>query len=92
MICATPTVSTRCPFGPEELIEHGETGLLVPVGDTHALGTALTSLADDPARRQRMGAMARHRAVKRFSIDSVSTVYEPLFEQVVREKCLRQSG
>ena len=51
MACGTPVISTRCPFGPDELIDDGHTGLLVPTDDPAALADALTRLAQDPALR-----------------------------------------
>ncbi len=46
-----------------ELIEHDVTGLLVGAGDTHAFTEAITSLAQDPARRMHL-ADAGRRAVR----------------------------
>ena len=34
MAAGVPSVSTRCPHGPDEIIEDGTSGLLVDVGDT----------------------------------------------------------
>lgn len=39
-----------------DIVHHGETGLLVPVGDIEALTTALRQLIEDKALRQRLGA------------------------------------
>lgn len=39
-----------------DIIHHGETGLLVPVGDPKALTAALRRLVEDKALRQRLGA------------------------------------
>ena len=43
------------------VIEHGVTGLLVPVGDAAALRAALELALDDPELRGRLGAAARER-------------------------------
>ena len=49
MAIGLPCISTDCPCGgPGELINNGENGLLVPVGDTAALSDALKKLVDNP--------------------------------------------
>lgn len=51
MACGTPVASTLCPYGPDELITDGETGLLVPMEDPTALADALRTLASQPDLR-----------------------------------------
>ena len=41
------------------LVQHEQTGLVVPAGDAAALGAALRRLRDDPALRARLGSAAR---------------------------------
>jgi len=41
MICGCPVVSTDCVAGPSEILQNGEYGTLVPVGDSIALGQAI---------------------------------------------------
>lgn len=53
------------------VIEHGETGILVPAGDAEALAGALRSLRDDRALVQRLGSAARAAAVARHDWDRV---------------------
>lgn len=48
MAAGVPCVSTRCEMGPEELIEDGVNGLLVPMEDAHALASAIGRILDDP--------------------------------------------
>lgn len=45
--------------GPSEVIEHGRTGLLVPIGDAPGLAHAITSLLDDPARADELAEAGR---------------------------------
>ena len=54
MAAALPVVATRVGGNPE-LVADGESGELVPVGDVHALATALMALLDDPERAVRQG-------------------------------------
>jgi glycosyltransferase involved in cell wall biosynthesis len=48
--------------GLRDIVADGETGLLVPPGDSAALGAAMARLAADPDLRARMGAAAAQRA------------------------------
>ena len=59
-------VATRCHFGPEEIIDDGVTGILVPVNDVAALAAAMTTLIRDRSLRTRMGQAAAVQARRRF--------------------------
>lgn len=47
MAVGTPCVSTRCKMGPEELIDDGINGLLVPVGDINKLKEAVELIIEN---------------------------------------------
>jgi glycosyltransferase involved in cell wall biosynthesis len=47
MACGTPVVSTDCPSGPAEILENGQLGRLVPVGDVDALAKAMAEALDE---------------------------------------------
>jgi glycosyltransferase involved in cell wall biosynthesis len=61
MSCGLPVVVSDGPPGPQELVEDGETGLVVSVNDAHALAAALRRLAHDDNLRRRMGEAGRGR-------------------------------
>ncbi|MBI3506511.1 MAG: glycosyltransferase family 4 protein [Proteobacteria bacterium] len=61
MLAGLPVVATDIRGSREEVID-GLTGLLVPVRDPAALGTALAKLAADPALRAAMGKAGLERA------------------------------
>jgi phosphatidylinositol alpha 1,6-mannosyltransferase len=51
--------------GPLDLVDHGETGYLVPPGDPGSLIEATRALAGDPALRARFGTAARRKVLGR---------------------------
>lgn len=83
MICGTPPVSTRCLYGPDELIEDGVTGLLTPVGDAEALASGLLRLAEDPALAGRMGKQAREWAVENFGNNQSCHELYGIFQRLI---------
>jgi glycosyltransferase involved in cell wall biosynthesis len=48
MACGCPVVSTDCPSGPAEILEHGRYGPLVAVGDHAALAEAIAKVLEQP--------------------------------------------
>ncbi|AGP40067.1 glycosyltransferase [Sorangium cellulosum] len=69
-----PVVATAVGGMAEQVVD-GVTGRLVPPGDAEALAGALVELADDPARRARMGAAGWERARERFSLERMVADY-----------------
>jgi glycosyltransferase involved in cell wall biosynthesis len=61
MTCGRPVIASRA-GGLAEIVIDGETGLLVPPGDSRALATALRQLLTDQDLRQKMGLAGKHRA------------------------------
>lgn len=77
-----PAVSTRCPFGPEEIILEGRTGQLVPCGDPDAIAAAVKKLLDDPARHETIPAAARHHIRERFAPEPILEHWHALLDAV----------
>lgn len=76
-----PSVSTAV-GGIPEVVVSGESGVLVPVGDTDALARGVESLLRDPAERARLGQAATGRAREFFSADAIVPRYEALYRRV----------
>ncbi|WP_170369544.1 glycosyltransferase family 4 protein [Ruegeria arenilitoris] len=53
-VAGLPVVSFDCPYGPKELIRHGENGLLVAPENTAELARAVLQLSDDPELLDKM--------------------------------------
>ncbi len=81
MAAARPIVASRVATIPE-VVEDGETGLLVPPGDAVALADALTWLADSPAEARAMGEAGRQRLRTRFSLQKMVADTEGLYSEL----------
>ncbi len=84
MACGTPVVATRCPYGPDELIEDGRTGLLVPVGDAERLADALDRLAADAEMRTTLARAAagdiRQKFCNRQPLEEHAALFKKLYD------------
>jgi len=78
--------------GLREILDGGRTGVLVPPGDAEALSTALAALRDDPARRERLGALAADDAAARFGADRLAAGVQDLYDEVVRRRGVPAAG
>ncbi|MDU8910817.1 glycosyltransferase [Aestuariicoccus sp. MJ-SS9] len=83
MAAGVPVVTTRI-AGIPELVEHGESGLLVAPGDAEALRDALQDLLDDPERRRDMGARGRARVLAEFDIRQEAARLSSLFQSYTK--------
>jgi glycosyltransferase involved in cell wall biosynthesis len=70
------------PGGHTDMIDPGETGLLVPAGDVDALTQAMQLLIGDAALRERLGAAARGHT-EAYTASSVVPRFEELYESVL---------
>jgi len=83
MATSRAVVSTAT-VGADEAIEGGTSGVLVPVGDASALAEAIVALAGDPARRAALGAAARQRIEREFTLERMLDRWELLLGRVLR--------
>ena len=68
--CGLPIVSTNCPSGPDEILEKGRYGKLVPVGDEYAMTQAITQSLIESHDHESL----KNRA-KDFSLQNISDQY-----------------
>ncbi|HEB52066.1 MAG TPA: N-acetyl-alpha-D-glucosaminyl L-malate synthase BshA [bacterium] len=80
MSCGVPCISTDV-GGVAEVV--GDTGRLVPLGDTDAMARAAVDLLSDADRFDTIAAAARQRAIEHFATDRVVAQYEALYQRVV---------
>jgi len=78
LACGCPAVSTDCPSGPSEILDHGRFGRLVAVGDVDGLSRAMLETLEAPPTRERQ----RERA-GRFSAERTIVGYMKVLESVL---------
>ena len=81
--CGLPAVGSRT-GGIVDVIEDGESGILVEPGDVEALRAALERLKADDGLRKRMGQRAARIAARRFDFAATVVRYRSLFAEVAR--------
>lgn len=89
LIAGRPAVSYDVD-GAREVVIDGETGFLVPPGETDALARAITRLAGDAELRCRLGSTGRHRFSHIFRHETMThrirEVYEAVLTKTVRNR------
>jgi len=80
MFCGRATVSTDVGAVVEII---GGTGLVVPPRNPRALAEACVALLRDPARRERLGAAARARALELFTVEQNVAAFHGIYLEVV---------
>lgn len=69
--------------GTREACIDGETGRLVPVGDTRGLGEAIRTLANDPAARARLAERGRAMCREMFSAETMVRELEAVYDRAM---------
>lgn len=82
MALGIPVVSTDCPSGPREIIQHGVNGFLVPVEDHHAMAEAILKILENAEVRNEFKARGLERAACFKSEDMVER-----FRRLISEGC-----
>jgi len=76
LACGTPIVSTNCPGGNSDILNDGEYGELVDVGDPRGLADAMARTLDDPPDPDRLVERARH-----YDVNEVVDRYAEVIER-----------
>jgi glycosyltransferase involved in cell wall biosynthesis len=91
-LVATECMSMECPVvgyasgALPEIITDGVEGVLVPPGDTEALGNALIALLSDPLRRSVMGQRGRQRVLEHFSPGKQAATLAQLYRSLTNSE------
>jgi glycosyltransferase involved in cell wall biosynthesis len=75
-------ISADCDTGPREIIENGQNGLLVPVGDNRALADAIARVEQDFDLRNRLARNGLKTITERFSSQTMIDAYYELIMRI----------
>jgi glycosyltransferase involved in cell wall biosynthesis len=85
MAAGLPAVATSV-WGIPEIVRDGETGLIVPPGESGGLAAAILRLLDDEGLRSRMGARAEEEARAKFSLEAMAAETVAVYQSVAAGK------
>ena len=85
MAAAKPVVASRT-GGIPEIVVDGESGLLVPPGDSATLASALARLIRNPDEVRKMGSAGRRRVGELFTLDRMAREYTELYESLLASR------
>ncbi len=80
-----PIVSTDC-GGVPEVLEHGESALLVPVGDIAALTDAIVALCRDRSVARALGEKARRKIQRDYSLELQMSMTKKAYLRAISDK------
>ncbi len=83
MACGVPVISTRCPYGPEDIITHGVNGYLVPVNQERDMAEAILDVFGNATLHQQLVQGGLNRA-QDFSFENILPQYESMFLNYAR--------
>ncbi|WP_308633960.1 glycosyltransferase family 4 protein [Paenibacillus silvisoli] len=78
--------------GMPEMVAHGETGLVFPVGDDEQLYHYLRSLLSDDQLRHHLSSQAKHAGNERWSLDTMMSRMDAVYELALIRKRERIGG
>jgi glycosyltransferase involved in cell wall biosynthesis len=82
---AVPVITTTATGAVDSVVD-GVTGILVPVGDAYALGSAIHNLIANPERRSHMGAAGRARMERDFQPEVIWEALAAAYRDLVVER------
>jgi L-malate glycosyltransferase len=82
MACGVPVVASDV-GGIREVVDHGVSGYLAPVGDVDAMGDYAAAILRDRDLWRRMSGDAQHAARERFGVDVIIPRYERYYERIL---------
>jgi glycosyltransferase involved in cell wall biosynthesis len=87
LLCGAPVIAANS-GGVTDIVKDGETGLLVPERDPHALAAAIERILSDPALAARLAANGAARVRQRYTRAPVAQQFEEIYKSVLGSTAL----
>lgn len=91
MAAGLPVIAADCDFGPAEMVEHMQSGLLVPPEDTGELGKAMLLCIEDEALRERLGKNAAD-TITRFAPPRILQQWDDVLAEALSSDAIKSAG
>ncbi|EKQ67121.1 glycosyltransferase [Leptolyngbyaceae cyanobacterium JSC-12] len=88
MLCGRPVVAAAA-GGAVELVQPGETGWLVPPGDSLKLAEVIHQVQTNPARSQQIAQQAQRQASQQFNLASTNHQIAELLQAIVKPSLIK---
>lgn len=85
MACGKPVIATKA-GGIPEIVEHGETGLLVEPANSGEIANALTLLLDNDEMRMEMGRRGRKVVEEKYSAEAIARKVLIVYETILNKR------
>lgn len=85
MYMRKPVIATNV-GGTPEVVQEGQTGLLVPPSNPQAMAQSIITLIENPAIRQKLAAAGHDRAASLFTVEGMIKQYEDIFVKLLDRK------
>ncbi|MBW3635201.1 MAG: glycosyltransferase [Armatimonadetes bacterium] len=85
MLAGKPVVATNG-GGVPEIVQEGQTGLLVPMNDAQSMAEAIIWLIENPEKGRQLGQAGRARALEHFSIQKTAEKIEGIYSELLKDR------
>lgn len=83
MALGLPVVSTDHEFGASDVVKHGDSGLLVPVGDSKAMANSIRDIIEDERLRGKL-VRGAETAIREFDMEAMVEKHKRLFTSIMK--------
>jgi glycosyltransferase involved in cell wall biosynthesis len=85
MFMSKPVIATNV-GGTPEVIQDGQTGLLIPPSDPHQMAQSIITLIEKPVLRQKYATTGHDLAISHFTVEIMTKRYENIFIKLLSRK------